>query len=543
MIFEFGDCRLDAERRELRRSAELVAVEPQVFDLIHHLIRNRDRVISKDELLEAVWNGRIVSESTISSRVAAARHAIGDHSVDSRLIRTIARRGFRFVADVLELGAKPKLEADVGMAPSMREVRNLAHPARSTTIPAPNAADVLAQKPSLVVLPFANFSGDPAQEYFVDGMVEDITIALGRLPWLFVIGSIAAFAYKHRPVETRRLGEELGVRYVLSGSVRKDGRRVRIVAELTEAATGGFIWADRFESELESVFELQDRIAEHVSSVIAPALRNEEIARARSKPTENPTAYDLFLRALAAPTGSLDRNREALQFLRQAIDIDPAYSAAYGLAAWCHFWQKMVGWTRPDDPVLNEGIPLAHSAAESGENDSEAMWMAGQSLILLAGDYERALPLIERSISLNPNSPNAWWASAQARGYLGEADIALDHLEAALRLNPRDPWTYYYLMGKAFSLFAAGRFDEAAEAAEYPLQREPDFVPALRLKAAASGLLGRPNEGRAYLARLLAASPKVSLGSIAAFYQAPLARNPSCFDNYLKGLRLSGLAE
>jgi TolB-like protein len=396
-----------------------------------------------------------------------------------------------------------------------------------------------------VVLPFANLSGDTSQDYFADGMVEDITIALGRLPWLFVIGSIAAFTYKNRPIDLRTIGDTLGVRYVLRGSVRKDGDRVRITAELTDAIHSRHIWADRFESEIDSVFELQDRVAMHVSAAIAPALQNQEIERARRVPTENLTAYDLFLQALPGHTDSLEQNLRSIALLQRAIEIDPTYSVACGLSAWCHAWQKMMGWVPPDDPSLAQAIPLAHRAAELGANDSEAMWMAAQALTLVAGELDTAIVLADKSLALNPNAPNAWWARGVASIYFGgkRADEGLDYHQSAGRLNPVDPWAYYYSMGTAAAHFFAGRYAEAVAAADVPLGREPSFVPALRLKAAAYGLLNMPDDGRLYVERLLAASPNSTVDRMRRHYEGPLRQNPQGLELYLEGLRRSGLLE
>jgi TolB-like protein len=515
---------LDPERRELRRGADLVPLEPQVFDLLQYLIENRDRVVSKDDLIAGVWNGRIVSDSALSSRITAARHAIGDSGEAQRLIRTVPRKGLRFVGEVRDDKSLPQ-------APSA----------------ASSAALTLAlpDKPSIVVLPFANLSDDPAQDYFADGMVEDITIALGRLPWLFVIGSIAALSYKNRRVEGRQVSADLGVRYVLRGSVRKEGARVRITAELSDATTGGHIWADRFDGELDSVFEMQDRVAAQVSIAIAPALQSEEMRRARRKPTENLTAYDLFLRALQHHTVSFAHNQESLRLLYRAIELDPSYSAAYGLAAWCHFCQKMWGWVAPTDPRLEEGVRLAHIAAAIGNNDSEALWMAAQTMTLIAGELERAITLVERSLTLNPNSPNAWYANGMAHTFRdgAKADAGIEYHLRAWRLNPVDPWAYYYLAGVAFGQFYAGRYEDAAIAADRPLSREPTYAPMLRLKAATFGLLGRKGEAEEYARRLLAVNPAASVRTIRAYLQAPLQLNPAGLDAFVKGLRLAGLPE
>jgi len=403
-------------------------------------------------------------------------------------------------------------------------------------------APALPEEPSIVVLPFANLSGDPSQDYFTDGMVEDITIALGRLPWLFVIGSASAFTYKHRAVDLRQVGTELGVRYALQGSVRKEANRVRIAVQLADTARGGQVWADRFEGEFDSIFAMQDQVASQVSATIAPALRSEEIERARRKPTENLTAYDLFLRALPAHQSTYAQSREALQLLYRAIELDPSYGSAYGLAGWCYYQQKIFGWIQPDDPRLEDGIRFAKLAAERGKNDSEALWMAALTVAFLAGEVELGLALVEKSLSLNPNSANAWWVSGVLHEFHGDIEIALEDLARARRLNPLDQMARSHWIAIAIAHFLGGRYEEASTAADRSLNELPDFPPALRLKAAICGLLGRIEEGREYVRRLLAVNPQATLSALRTYYEPALLRhNPRGLENYLEGLRVCGL--
>jgi TolB-like protein len=306
----FDDCVLDPARRELRRASGSVSVGPQVFDVLLHLVENRARVVTKDDLLEAVWHGRIVSESTITSHINAARSAIGDDGQAQRLIRTVPRKGFRFVGEVSEA-----TEGTVA--------------AQTTPLP---------DKPSIAVLPFVNLSGDPEQEYFADGVVEDIITALSHIRWLFVIARNSSFTFKGRAVDVTHVGRELGVRYVLEGSVRKAANRVRITGQLVDAATGGHLWAERYEGALDDVFQLQDRITESVVGAIAQELERAEMERARRKPTESLDAYDHFLRGMASfHTGTQASVDQALKSFRTTIALDPEYASAYGMAAWSLF--------------------------------------------------------------------------------------------------------------------------------------------------------------------------------------------------------------
>jgi TolB-like protein/DNA-binding CsgD family transcriptional regulator len=401
----------------------------------------------------------------------------------------------------------------------------------------------LPDKPSIVVLPFANLSGDPSQGYFADGMVEDITVALGRLPWLFVIGSSSALTYKNRAVDTRQVGSELGVRYALRGSVRKEGNEVRITVQLVDTSHGGQVWAEGFEGELGHIFELQNRVAAQVRTMISPALRSEEIERARKKPTENLTAYDLYLRALPIHREGFAQNQEALRLLYRAIELDPSYGAAYGLAAWCYDLQKAFGWIPASDPGIDEGVRLAHLAAEMGKDDSEAMWMAAHALFILSDELELALSVVKRAISLNPNSPNAWWVSGAVHNFLGEYDAALEHAARARRLSPLEPLAFMYWMPTALASFFAGRYEEALDAADKSLGEHAGYPPALRVKIASCGLLGRIDEGRDCVARLLRINPDATVAGLRVYYERRLRRNPHGLETYLKGLRLSGLPE
>jgi TolB-like protein/DNA-binding CsgD family transcriptional regulator len=421
-------------------------------------------------------------------------------------------------------------DGDIGEPPATAKAREPVAPA-------------FPDKPSIVVLPFANLSGDSSQDYFADGMVEDITIALGHLPSLFVIGSASAFTYKNRTVDLRQIGSELGVRYVLMGSVRKEGNRVRIAVQLTDTSHGHQVWADRFEGELDSVFEMQDRVASQVSSTIAPALRKEEIERARHKPTENLTAHDLFLRALPLYRDSAAHNQEALQLLRQAVELDPCYGAAYGLAAVCYFWQKARGWISPFDASLMEGVRFARLAAQTGANDSEALWMAAQALATLAGELDEASGLIAKALALNPNSSNAWAVSAIIHGYLGDLQTSLDHFERTHRLNPLEFPFVAHWAAISHTHFVAGNFEEVIRCADRALADNPHAFPAMRQKVAACGLLGRVEEGRECAARLRAAVPATTVASLKAHYEPMMRHTPGLIEKFVTGLRRAGLPE
>ena len=329
MRYAFEDYVIDSDRRELTRSAQPIAVGPQIFDLLLHLVRNREHVVSKDELLDVVWAGRIVSELTLTSHINAARKAIGDSGQKQRLLRTIARKGFRFVGDVSEIATRA-----ASVSTDTHE------PAKAIA-----EAPALPGGPSIATLPFLNLSGDMEQEYFTDGVVEDIITALSRIRWLFVIARNSSFTYKGRAVDVKEVGRELGVRYVLEGSVRKAAHRVRITGQLIDATTGAHLWAERFESALDDIFELQDQVTEAVVGAIAPQLERAEIERAKRKPTESLDAYDYYLRGMAhLHLGSRELIDAALGQFNHALMRDPNFASAYAMAAWCYFWRKVNGW-------------------------------------------------------------------------------------------------------------------------------------------------------------------------------------------------------
>ena len=298
----------------------------------------------------------------------------------------------------------------------------------------------LPDKPSIAVLPFQNLSADPEQEYFADGVVEDITMALSRFRWLFVIARNSSFTYKGRAVDVKQVGRELGVRYVLEGSVRKAGNRIRIAGQLIDAETGAHLWADRFDGALEDMFDLQDHVTSSVVGAIAPKLQDEEIKRARRKPTENLDAYDYYLRGLAkARRWTKDANSEALQLFCKAIELDPGLACAYGMAAWCYTQRKARGWMIEHVQESAEATRLARKAVHLGGDDPVALCMGGYALAFVAHEFDDAAAFMDRGLAVNPNLAQAWMLSAWLRVWRGEPDLALDHVAHAMRLSPLDP--------------------------------------------------------------------------------------------------------
>ena len=529
MQFLFGDTSLDVDRRELTRGSDPISVGPQVFDLLVYLVQNRSRVVSQNDLLEAVWHGRIVSDSTLASHINAVRKAIGDSGETQRLIRTVARKGFRFVGEVREVPAA----TEHGLATSPPS------PALADTSSVP--ALVLPDKPSIAVLPFENMSGDPEQDYFADGIVEEIITALSRMSSLLVIARNSSFTYKGRRVDVKQVGRELGVRYVLEGGVRNVAKRVRITGQLIDADTGMHLWADRFEGSLEDIFDLQDLVTESVVGAIAPRLEQAEIERAKRKPTQNLDAYDYYLRAMASLyQWTRESNGEALRLFYRAIELDPSFASAYGIAAWCYVWRKTQSWVTNRAQEAAEATRLAQRAVELGKDDAIALSAGGYVLAHIAGDLEGGAAFIERALVLNPNLAAAWLNSGWVRVWLGEREVAIEHLVRAMRLSPRDPILFRMQGAIASAHYFAGRYDEASSWAEKALREKPNIQQALRVAAASHALAGRPEEARKAIARIRQLDPDLCISNL--LDRLPALR-PEDLSRYVEGLRKAGVPE
>jgi adenylate cyclase len=390
------------------------------------------------------------------------------------------------------------------------------------------------------VLPFQNLSGDLEQEYFADGMVEDIISGLSRIGWLFVIARNSSFTYKGKTVNVKQVGRELGVRYVLEGSVRKAGSRVRITGQLVDAMTGGHIWADRFDGALDDVFDLQDRVTASVVGVIEPRLQQVEIERAGRKPTESLDAYDYFLRGMASfHLLTRDSLLEARRLYQRATELDPNYASAYGMASWCILRSRANGWLADPDREIADGVRLARRAAALGKDDPTALWASGQSLARLAGELETGAAHVERALALNPNLAAAWSASGWVRIFLGEPTEAIERLERAMRLSPLDPLAYFACAGMGFAHLFAGRYDEAVSWARKARHEQPNWAPALRVAAIAYALSDRIVEAREAMARMREIDPDLRLGDL----WTPPFRRPEDLARYTEGLRKAGLPE
>jgi adenylate cyclase len=431
-----------------------------------------------------------------------------------------------------------------------QQVKNIARPVRAYRVgvgassrPALPAGATLAlpDKPSLAVLPFQNMTGDAEQEYFVDGMVEEITTAIARLPWLFVIARNSAFTYKGKPVDVKQVAQELGVRYVLEGSVRKAGNRVRITGQLIDTATAAHIWADRFDSALDDIFELQDQVASSVAGAIEPKLGQSEIERASRKPTASLTAYDLYLRALAQSYRFSEEGiAEAVVLARQALAIDPAFTPAAVMVGRCRRLQRLQGWGALSDEDIGEACRLARQALEAERDDAETILQAAWTLFFLAGEVAMAAAALDRALALNPNTAHAWLLRGSIHAVRNQPEAAIEAIERARRLSPFDPYTFHNALYTALAHLAARRFELAIEWADRALHDQPRLVTAMRVKVAANAHLGRLDEARTELGRTLAINPKLT---IAGYLEYARFAAPEVLELLVTGLRLAGLPE
>jgi TolB-like protein/tetratricopeptide (TPR) repeat protein len=519
----FEDYAFDTDRRELQRGPAVVPTTPQVFDLLNYLIRNRDHVVSKDDLVHAIWNGRIVSDAALTTRLNAVRSALGDSGEEQRLIKTLPRKGFRFVGMVRESDKPSGAAVSGGPAGSL-----------TPSLPTPN-------RPSIAVLPFVNLSSDPEQEYFADGMVEDITTALARFRGIFVIARNSSFTYKGRAVDVKQVGRELGVRYVLEGSVRKAGRRIRIAGQLIDAETGAHLWADSFNGALEDVFDLQDRVTSNVVGAIAPTLILAEIKRAERKPTENLDAHDHYLRGLASVRlWTRDGNCQGLEHFRKAIQLDPDLAAAYAMAAWCYMRRKLHGWMNDPTAEIDEAVRLARKAVHLGQDRALPSCMGGYVLGVFERDFDEAAALVDRSLTINPNSAYAWGLSAWVRVWKGEPDLAIEHAAKAERLSPLDPSMYSIRAAAACAHFLLHRYDIASSLAEQARHGNQNFVLGLCISAASNAFAGRIEAAQRAVRRALECDPGLRLSNLKSL--TPFERSED-FALFADGLSKAGLPD
>ena len=521
MLYLFEDCVLDSDRRELHRGPEAVSVAPQVFDLLEYLIRNREHVVSKDDLIAAIWDGRVVSDAAVTTRVNVARAAIGDSGAEQRLIKTLPRKGFRFV------GAVRKEQGPTEASDSVKE------PPRPTL--------TLPDRPSIAVLPFANLGANQEQEYFTDGIVEDIITELSRLSELFVIARNSSFQYKGKAVDVRQVGRDLGVRYVLEGSVRRDGNRIRIAAQLIDAATGVHRWAERYDRKLEDIFAVQDEVVGTIVPILAAHLRKAETERTRSKPPNSWQAYDYYLQAVDAMASfdmsfSVEDLHEARRLLQQSLAIDGNYARSCAILSNTYIaaWINPVNTDFLDPGALDQARQFAHKAVQLDPNLPLAHASLGFAL-LFQREHDASIAAFESAIALNPNY--VCWQFGGALVLAGNARRAIDVLKAYMRLDPFH--APIGLLGLAHYMLK--QYSQAIPILRECVSRAPRLWPVRTWLAATYARLRQLEEARAESAEVLRIQPNYTIGGTAR--RIALFKSANDRKHFFDGLRKAGLPE
>jgi TolB-like protein len=479
----FGPFRLDAEAGILFHGAEPVALGQRAVALLALLVEQPGAPVAKEALLAAGWPAQAIEESNLTVQIAAVRRVLEDTAGGACWIETLPRRGYRYVGPAVAAHA-----ADASVA-----------------LPA-TATLTLPEKPSVAVLPFSNLSGDPTQDYFADGMVDDIITGLARIKWLFVIARNSSFAYKGRAVDIRQVGRELGVRYVLEGSVRKSGSTLRVTGQMIDASTGAHVWAERYDRSSDDIFALQDEIALAAVGAIAPSIRRAEIDRVKRKRTGSLDAYDLVLRAqLDVDSGMPARVTQALALLDRAIELDPAYALAHGNAAMCHHCLFL----RAGVQEANRAASIRHARAAllHGQDDAAALTLAGFSIGMDGHDRSAAFTAMDAALAISPSSALTYILGGVLIGWGGEAERAIAWSEQGMRLSPFDSWAFAAFDAQAMSHLLRGRYDEACRAAYKSVQANPAHSITYVQLAAALSRLGRLEEAKAAAARVLELHP------------------------------------
>ena len=528
MTFVFAGHELDPRRQELRRDGEVVHVEPQVFDLLAFLIRNRDRIVSKDEILDAVWDGRIVSEAALSSRINAARKAIGDSGNDQIFIRTFHKRGFRFVGEASE-------QPDAEPAPSPE-------PPAGTEAAAPALEARLIPergKPSVAVMPFVNVSDDAGHEYFAYGLTEDVIRLLGRNRWLTVLTRHSASAYRGKEVDAREVGAALGVRYLVQGSVRKLGERIRISAELVSAETASQLWSEVYDVPLADIFDIQDAMAKQIAAVIEPELASVEQEIAARKAPESLDAWDCYQRGFynlwGFTTPGFD---EAEALFRRAIELEPGLARAHAALSYVHLQKTFYGDRSERPALLEAALAEARTAVALDERDALCMCVLGRAYCLQQ-HYEDAVEALEETIALNPSFAQGYFALAFALVWHRREDEAIALLETAVELSPRDPhiWTFHHT--RAVAHLSLGELASAEFFARKACRHPHATYWTNATLAATLGLLGREEEAAEAVTELLGRKPEYSQAH--ARDDLFFCANQDFVERYIEGLRRAGV--
>ncbi len=512
-ILEFGPFRLDADAGILFHGAEPTPLGQRAVLLLALLVRRAATPVSKEALIEAAWPAQAIEDSNLTVQIAAVRRMLADLSGEAHWIETLPRRGYRYVGPTVTMSDPDRAASEPPLL-------------------------TLPDRPSIAVLPFANLSGAAAQDYFADGMVDDIITGLSRINWLFVIARNSTFKYGGHAVDVKQVGRELGVRYVLEGSVRKTGTTVRITGQLIDASTGMHVWAERYDRRSEDIFALQDDIAMSVVGAIAPSLRRAEINRVKRKRPDSLDAYDLVLRAQPeVDSGMPEQVTQALVLLERSIALEPAYALAHGNAAMCHHCLFL----RAGLQEVNRSASIRHarSAITHGQDDALALTLAGFSIGMDEHDRSAAFTSLDAALAISPSSALTYILGSVILGWGGDAERAIEWSERGMRLSPFDSWAFAAFDAQALGHFHRGQYEEACRAAYRSVQANPRHSITYVQLAAALAKLGRLQEARAAALRVLELHPAFRYGRQFSGVNCDPALASSLGD----ALRIAGLPE
>lgn len=474
MLYHFDECLLDSEERTLRRAGELLPLEPLVFDLLEFLVRNRGVVVSKNALIDGVWDGRHVSDSTLNSRMSAARRAVGDSGAEQRVIRTVSRRGFQFVAPVNVVAS------DDQRATHMSSSRGV----------------------GIAVLGLASLVPEASADSIGKALVDEITTRLARVPWLFVASRRATAAFDDWSVDIKKLSRVFGLHYVLEGSIRSRPAGMVVSARLTDLATMRHIWAGQFDLNYDERFDAQEAIGCRVAGAVAARLEREAISALRQSP-DAADAVAAYLRGLDnVYRWSRDGLNAALSHLQQAIVLEPQFAEAYGLAAYCYVQRQSYGWFEDRATDQQACAALALCAAEVGSDNALVLARASHAITSVAGDIDAGAALIERARALGPHLSAVWYVSGWINLFRGRHEEAIEQLSRAMQLGPHEPLAFKVRCALAYGHFFAGRYDEAIIAANAALYARPNYMTAMRVAAASSALHGRRERARSLVSTM-----------------------------------------
>jgi TolB-like protein/DNA-binding winged helix-turn-helix (wHTH) protein len=545
--YRFAQFEIDPSRHELLRVGVSVHIEPQVFDLMVHLVRNRDRIVSKDELIETIWNGRVISEAALSSRINGARRALGDNGNDQNFIKTLHKRGFRFVANVQEINANsdqdltPLVPEGVALSSAPPDLSLAAELGALSNVVSESIRTEVITRSSVAVMPFGNMSGDPENDYFSYGLTEDIIRLLARNRWLSVISRHSTVAFQGRQVDVRDIGEQLGVKYLVVGSVRKNREAVRITAELVRTADGEQLWSDTYDLQLEYIFDVHEEMATQIAATIEPELSKFEQKLAARKAPSNLDAWDCYQRGLwnlwRFTTPGFDA---AESYFRRAIAADPKFARAHGTLGYVNVQRAFVDETKDRPARLEIALRQARHAVLLDDLDCFCHCVLGRALCLTHRNDE-ALAALDLSLELNPSFAQAYFAQGFNLLWYGREIEAEALLDRATTLSPHDSHLWSFHLVRSWTHFSLEEYEIAVEFARRATRQTNANYQAFATLAASLGLLGETAQAKEVAAGLLQSKPS---------YSAETARQEFFFcndlgfvDRYVKGLRVAGVSE